>query len=49
MVEQLNNFADACVVGKTVIVGDGSVLKPGYVCYNKASGDIVSVSDKAPT
>lgn len=32
-----------------MIIGDGSVLKPGYVCYNKESGDIISVSDQAPT
>jgi N-acetylglucosamine-6-phosphate deacetylase len=29
-------------------VGDGTVLEPGYVCYNSNSGEIVSVSSTAP-
>ena len=39
---------DLCICGRTLIVGDGTVLSPGYAVISPATGLIKAVSPGAP-
>ena len=44
-----DNDDDLCICGRTLIVGDGTVLSPGFVTLSPKTGLIKAVSDGSPS